>query len=639
LAVFCGKIYTRYHAQMNPAPVLEYVARQLKRNRSVELIVLQQLMQSMAGVNPETNLNDAQLQALAGGEMLRKQTLKAFRDKRAEDTDETMRTLTNTLANEKLAAQLLILIAQERQTSIFRIEESSAPLKVLANLFDEIHVVLSQYLDLMKLGFTPERFEEVVPSVGDLVQKYGIEPSVAWWIYRLGLRSRMSRSATETEDVEMKDIPAEPTTDATPVAKSHCHPVLEKMVDEIKPILPEAVWAKLSISFYITFWQLEIHDIFVPIEAYGAEQKRIMSAVETNKNDRSDMSIAGQERRKIRGQQLQNDLDLLNAEVKNHMKHHQAIRRRLTAEKEMWFRDDRFNQREITDAVIEHCLFPRVMISPNDASFCSRFIREVHRMGTPKFHTIGVYDAIFGRGLSTVIFICTQREAENYGRFLKEILQDLHAWHADRNVYEKEAHGTNKGLVGFFVKGQPFDYEDFRKILYKWHKTLHTAVKNCLSSKEYMHIRNAIVVLKHVVDYFPAVDWIGRTVVEKVEDLVKSEKREDLKIAAMTLLGMLKKKEKDWMIVAAFQKSEAVAPGMMKPSPTPLADNGKPSSPVPPPPQQQINQQPQQQPQQPPPPPQPQQTSRPPSALAKEFRPMATRYVTHPIEVINMDES
>jgi THO complex subunit 2 len=632
---------------MNPAPVLEYVARQLKRNRSVELIVLQQLMQSMAGVNPETNLNDAQLQALAGGEILRKQTLKAFRDKRAEDTDETMRTLTNTLANENLAAQLLILIAQERQTSIFRIEESSAPLKVLANLFDEIHIVLSQYLDLMKLCFTPERFEEVVPSVGELIQKYGIEPSVAWWIYRIGLKSRMSRTAPEAEDVEMRDVATEPAAiDAAPVTKSPWHPVLEKMVDEIRPILPEAVWTKLSISFYITFWQLEIHDIFVPIEAYGAEQKRIMSAVEINKNDRSDISLAGQERRKIRGQQLQNALDLLNAEVKNHMKHHQAIRRRLTAEKEMWFKDDRFNQREITDAVIQHCIFPRVMISPNDASFCSRFIREVHRMGTPKFHTIGVYDAIFGRGLSTVIFICTQREAENYGRFLKEILQDLHAWHSDRNIYEKEAYGTNKGLVGFFVKGQPFDYEDFRKILYKWHKTLHTAVKNCLSSKEYMHIRNAIVVLKHVVDYFPAVDWIGRTMVEKVEDLAKSEKREDLKIAAMTLLGMLKKKEKDWMIVAAFQKSEAVAPGMMKPSPTPLPDNGKPASPVhqpqqQPQPQQQNNQQSQQQPQQPQqppaPPPQP-HTPRPPSALAKEFRPMSTRYVSHPIEAVNMSD-
>ena len=186
--MFCGKFYTRYHKQMDPAPILEYVARQLKRNRSVELIVLQQLMQSMAGVQPQSNLNDAQLQGLAGGEVLRKQILKVFRESRSEATAETTKTLTDTLRRNKLATVLLILIAQERQTCTFRIE-SSAPLKVLANLFDEIHIVLSQYLDLMKMGFTPEQFEEAVPSVGALCQKFGIDPPVAWWIYRLGVKT------------------------------------------------------------------------------------------------------------------------------------------------------------------------------------------------------------------------------------------------------------------------------------------------------------------------------------------------------------------------------------------------------------------------------------------------------------------
>jgi THO complex subunit 2 len=556
---------------MDPAPILEYVARQLKRNRSLELIVLQQLMQSMAGVNPETNLNDAQLQGLAGGEMLRTQVPKAFRDKRAEDTPATMKTLTDTLSNQNLAAELLILIAQERQTSVFRMEESSAPLKVLANLFDEIHVVLGQYLDLIKMGLSPERFEEVIPSVGDLCLKFGIDPPIAWWIYRLGIRSRMKKlDSEESEDVEMKDVTAEPSETTSPDKKSPWNPVLEKLMEEIKPILSEQVWTKMSVGFYVTFWQLEIYDIFVPMEAYQAETNRIMAAVRALDMDRSDVSLAGQARKREKRDELMGTHSQLSAELKLHIRDHNVARKRLSTEKEHWFNDDRFNQREVTDVFIQHCLYPRVMISPNDASFCSRFIREVHKMGTPKFHTIGVYDSILGKGLGSVIFISTQREAENYGRFLKEVLGDLHAWHQDRAVYEREAHGSAKNLFGFNVKGQPFDWEDFRKILYKWHKNLHNAVKNCLSSKEYMHIRNAIVILKHVVEFFPAVDWIGRTVVEKVEDLVKSEKREDLKIAAVTLHGMLRKKEKEWMIVAAFQKSEAITPGVVKPSPTPV---------------------------------------------------------------------
>jgi THO complex subunit 2 len=603
---------------MDPAPILEYVARQLKRNRSVELVVLQQLMQSMAGVNPEANLNDAQLQGLAGGEVLRKQILKVFRDPRAEENSATTKTLTDTLSHENLATVLLILIAQERQTCIFRLEESSAPLKVLANLFDEIHVVLSQYLDLMKMGFTPERFEEVVPSVGALCLKFGIDPPVAWWIYRLGVKTRMKKLETpDGDDIEMKD-PTD-STDSPPEKKSPWNPILEKVIDEVRPVLSEQVWLKLSISFYVTFWQLEIYDIFVPMEAYQAETNRIMAAVRTLDLDRSDPSLAGQAIKRKKRDELMETHSRLSAELKLHIRDHNLARRRLGAEKEHWFSDDQFNQREVTDTFIQHCVFPRVMLSPNDASFCSRFIREVHKMGTPKFQTIGVYDSIFGRGLGTVIFICTQREAENYGRFLKEVLTDLHSWHSDRTLYEREAHGNAKNLVGFNVKGQPFDWEDFRKILYKWHKTLHTAVKNCLSSKEYMHIRNAIVVLKHVVDFFPAVDWIGRTVVEKVENLAKGEKREDLKIAAMTLLGMLKKREKDWMIVASFQKSEAPAPAtMMKPSPTPTPAGTGDRQASPAPGQQQQGQ-------------------RSLNPMTKEFRPSnSTRLVANPIEVIRM---
>lgn len=535
---------------MDPTPILEYVARQLKRNISVDLIVLQQLIQSMAGINPEINLNDAQLQGLAGGENLRKQILKAFRDSKAEDTPDTMKTLTYTLTKSGLATQLLILIAQERQTCVFRLDEDGAPLKVLGNLFDEIHVVLSQYLDLLNTGLPAEKYEEIIPSVSKLCLDLGLEPAVAWWIVRNAVKSKMRKvEAPEVDDVEMKDA-----EDAAPVVekKTPWNPVLEKIMAEVKPILPEDVWSKFSLSFYVTFWQLSIYDIHVPMEAYQTETNRINAAVRALDSDRSDLSISGRQKTRERREELMATSGRLSAELKLHIRDHNLARRRLVSEKDHWFASDHYDQREVTNHFIQYCLLPRIMLSPNDASFCSRFIKDLHKMGTPKFHTIGIYDAIFGKCLGATIFICTQREAENYGRFLKEIMTDLHAWHADRALYEANALGKN--LCGFNVKGHPFDWEDFRKILYKWHKTLHNAVKNCLSSKEYMHIRNTVVVLKHVHMFFPAVDWIGRTVVEKVEEIGRVEKREDLKIAATTLLGLLKRRESEWVLVAGFQK-------------------------------------------------------------------------------------
>ncbi|TGZ84546.1 hypothetical protein EX30DRAFT_300558 [Ascodesmis nigricans] len=617
LSVFCGKIYTRYYKQMDPTPILDYVSRQLKQNNSVELIVLQQLVLSMSGINAESNFNDTQLQGLAGGELLRELVLKQFRDKRAEDSPETLKKLKDTLSSNYLAAELLVLIAQERQTCIYRPEEANAPLKVLAALYDEIHMMLGQYLDVMKMGFTTAELDNIIPDIIALCKTFRIEAPVAWWIARPIIRARMNQETTNPEvetDIEMKDAPngiseEDPLpTPTAPSKKSPWNPVLERLMNEMVDLHHEDAWSRISPGFYTTFWQLDIYDIFVPLEAYQAEVSRIQNAVKHSHLDRSDQSKPGEEQRKAKREALLELDQRIQAELKTHIRENSLVRKRLTQEKEHWFPADvNYNNRDISEGIVNHCIFPRIVLSPNDASYCSRFIREVHKMGAPRFHTIGIYDAIFARGLHTVMFICTQREAENYGRFLKEILTDLHAWHADRNQYEREAHGNSKNLTGFTVKGVPFDWEDFRKILYKWHKALHMAIKNCLSSKEYMHIRNAIVVLKHVHEFFPAVDWIGKNVLEKLEEVLKTEKREDLKIAGKTLLGMLKRRESKWMLVSSFQKSEiptpAQTPATLAAAQPPVNGQERPRTPMP---AQQKDQ----------------NQSRPLSAVANEFIPV-----------------
>ena len=97
-----------------------------------------------------------------------------------------------------------------------------------------------------------------------------------------------------------------------------------------------------------------------------------------------------------------------------------------------------------------------------------------------------------------------------------------------------------------------FDFEDFRRVLYKWHRVLSSALKTCITSGEYMHIRNAIIILKAIHQHFPAVNWIGRDQLTCVTELSRTETREDLKIAATSLLGNLKRREKQWMLPQAF---------------------------------------------------------------------------------------
>jgi THO complex subunit 2 len=161
--------------------------------------------------------------------------------------------------------------------------------------------------------------------------------------------------------------------------------------------------------------------------------------------------------------------------------------------------------------------------------------------------------------LANTIFVCTAREAENLGRFLNELLKELSCWHADKALYEKEAFGPKKDLPGFAKKlvsetqvGEFLEYEDFRRILYKWHKNINNALKICLTGGEYMHIQNAITILKSIHQVFPVVNWNGRDMLTSVTELSKKERREDLKLAATAVLVMLKKRETRWVFPQAF---------------------------------------------------------------------------------------
>lgn len=158
-----------------------------------------------------------------------------------------------------------------------------------------------------------------------------------------------------------------------------------------------------------------------------------------------------------------------------------------------------------------------------------------------------------------MFFLCTAKEAENFGRFLNEVLKELSRWHADKAAFEKEAYGPKKDLPGFSRKMTNektnisfYDYEEFRRVLLKWHRCLNSAIKACISSGEYMHIRNAINILKATCQFFPAVNWMGQGQVSSITELSRSESRVDLKIAATSLLGNLKKREKDWVLPQAF---------------------------------------------------------------------------------------
>jgi THO complex subunit 2 len=610
LSTFTGKAFKRYSV-LNPTPVLQYVFEQLRQSNSTDLIILEQMISSMAGIVTDTNFNDAQIQAMTGGSLLQSQTMLQLLDKRHESKT-TSKRLMKSLTDSKLAGQLLIAIAQERLVCVFRESEMNPELKLLGNIFDEVHRILTQYLDLLRSNFTVAEFDTFVPSLSSLIGEFGIQPDIAFWIVRPSLCQQIAETDLTTKgdstvskedadeatmkqiangEVEMSDangtvgkaegapLDEEMEVDQPPgdteaisrqavssniaLASSDAttwHPILQDLMREMRAVLRPETWEIIGLPFYVTFWQLSLYDVHIPQKAYEDEIERQKRKVSTISNDRTDVSITGTQRKEKEKKQIQELQDRLLEENKQHLTSYGRTRTRLQKEKDQWFAGMRGRHDILNISLLEQCFLPRLLLSPIDAFFSFKILKFLHTSGAPNFRTVGLLDQLFReQRLTAIIFQCTSKEADNFGRFLNEILRDLTRWHADKVVYDKEAFGTKRDLPGFAInvdaEGKPaafLDYEDFRRLFYKWHRLLAGSLKNCFNGGEYMHIRNAISILKAVVQYFPAVNWIGRDMLACVNSLSQNDDRSDVKTPAASLIGDLNRREKKWMLPQAF---------------------------------------------------------------------------------------
>jgi THO complex subunit 2 len=615
LASFGGKICKRY-SMMKPGPILKYVADQLGNGNLTDLVMLEQIVLNMGGISTDTNYNDAQLQAMGGGELLQSQTILQLLDRRHE-AKVTAGRLMRELRSTGLTGKLLISMAQQRQACIYDKENSGAPLKLLGNIFDEIHRIMIQYLDLLRTNLRVEDFRTMVPDVAQLLYEYNIRPEIAFSIARPAIRSRIiefdkeeaerkkDEAATPkevtNEDEEMEDLAngvseedgeAADTPDVTegatptpaaisnvmmdqtdteaeaieanePTAPEEWHPVLKDIMDKIQSRSSPAVVDLVGVGFFTTFWQLSLYDIAVASDAYNDEIKRLTARVKAINADRSSASAAATREKEKQKKELKDLIDGLMSENRQHIKASNVLKKRLEIEKKQWFIGKFKMPEQLNTALMETCFLPRLLCSPIDAYFCFKFVKFLHSSAALNFRALSFYDLMFKADrLASLIFACTSNEADNFGRFLNEVLRDLARWHQSKSVYEKEAYGSAKDLPGFAMSVSAagkvlklLGYEDFRRILFTWHQKLHAALITCLSSPEYMHVRNAISILRAVSKHFPAVVFHGTTLRKSIEALADSDK-EDLKLSSKAILSELNKREKAWVIPQAFRKGK-----------------------------------------------------------------------------------
>jgi THO complex subunit 2 len=605
LSTFAGRIYRRY-AMMDPAPILQYVAAELRKGRSEDLEVLSEMVDAMAGIRPDTTWSEDQCVAMAGRALLRSQTLKQLGDRRAESRLQSRR-LVRSLTGNGLAGQLLVSIAQERQLYPYRDATNEAPIKVLSSNISKLHDDLIQYLDMLRTNLSVKEFDAAVPPIEKLISELGIDANVAWTISRPSIQYYMDEAdkadaatkpakekslsispdrvlvngdtemtdstakanttdgpADGIEDITMKEASDPPTAVSnhdSPKGDEALHPVLQDLIHRLESVLPEDFGKTISLPFYVRFWQLTLSDLVVP--PYDQEAKRLKAEIDRLKADKQDMSPAAVKKRDADVKRLITVTEDITNEFKEHLQHQTAVKKKIisSGEKDAWLVEFPGRKHEVlVDSLFQELLLPRLLLSPLDALFAAKFIFWVHRLGTPHFRTLSIFMHLFRQNfLDTLITQFTEKEAKNFSVFLNEILMEFRRWIKEATIYEKEAYGPKgkeQPYPGFSLASAPdgmgvparlVGFEEFRTAFAKWNGLLFHALKSCLQSGDYMRIRNSFQIMKGIHMHFPMINHHGTQLYNEVTLLSTKDPRDDIRLSATSLLGDLKKRQKHWV--------------------------------------------------------------------------------------------
>ena len=71
LSSFCGAVYKKHTIELQG--LLQYVANQLKAKHSLDLIIIKEVVAKMGGVEGVEEMTSEQIEATAGGELLRQE--------------------------------------------------------------------------------------------------------------------------------------------------------------------------------------------------------------------------------------------------------------------------------------------------------------------------------------------------------------------------------------------------------------------------------------------------------------------------------------------------------------------------------------------------------------------------------------
>lgn len=564
LASFSGSFYRKY-PNVELAGLLQYLIQRLQNWESVDLVVLSELLSKMGSCISFEDISLSQLEAQAGGPNLWHEAVDPkLMNRRA------IPCLRDALVKRNLALPLCLLICQMRSRIEYQESSPLTHLKLLGRVYDTCQMTLSQLLQFLNGVVDPLVYTKMLPSVSALVQDYHIQAELAMTLCRPAIRFDDPVLRKAPRSIHATGTSSSNGTENGAETRRNWFMNAPELIDDISSAIKNSTagsdpFVGMTKDLYVMFWSLILYDIHVPFPQYESEILRLRNSLSTAGNGNSSSAnatppLTASERKKLKEKTSQM-IDKLTNEQKDQVAHRKRVYERLEEKKKTFFAREAADSRTAVQELLQKCVIPRALLSPEDALFCAKFMERVHYINTPEFSTLQYYNTI-NLKLPSMVLCVTEREAGNFGIFLKETVTLLFRWYQSGATYEEDAlHGKSGFSVDLNDPKKKLPHRQYKLVYAKWHKWMAKVFSTTLASEEYMPMRNTLIILTKLIDVFPASKSTAESMLEIVEVLT-NEDREDIKIMAKRYFALLTKRKstlvEDKLLAVAVAKKQVV---------------------------------------------------------------------------------
>ncbi|KII65576.1 THO complex subunit 2 [Thelohanellus kitauei] len=472
IGTFAATVIRKYYVPTTG--IMQYIANQLKDSNPLDLIVLREILQRMAGVE-EQHLNEQQIGYLSGSDALQEEagigSSKSLRKYALK--------LRDSLVESNLTFPLYFLMCQQRQRLVYDPRLIEIPIKMVGHLYDQCHKTLVQYGRFISKYIPRRDFGTISKSFGVLQNDFGVPAEFIFFLVRHIFRNDVINTPKNISYIQA------------------ANKLLENYLVLQDEILSSKVDVKILHKLICVFWLLDSYDITLPKLKYDELLTRSQQTLVAF--DDSKESTAKKTKEK----------DRLNNVIKTLTQDRDQQRLHVAYIKQWLFEimsDTKIKviKNEFSNAFYQTCVYPRCIFSPSDALYSAEFIFSLHDLRCPNFNTLSLLDKIFSENVH-VISSLSEAETSNFGAFLNKIWQTLMPWHGSKSLFEQVQYKFYENCSkhpGFTIfskaeqeKTDGYEFNNFRHLMYKWQYKQTKSFIFALESKDYIQIRNTIIIL------------------------------------------------------------------------------------------------------------------------------------------------